>query len=1206
LDDDADDVKLIKGELDTLELDLEIEVADSLHSFRSVLDKTLADIIISEYELPDANLLEVLTLARERIPDVPFILCSGFIGEEQAVDAMREGVNDYALKDNLKRLGTAVLRELDHYKVRINRRQERQLIDATFNASGLSVAIIDKDGRFAKVNGRFSELTGYDADELIGMRYSELNEKDKMEEAHEVFHKILSEGGTHTNDWKLIRKDGSVGYVQSTITRIDNVGDDPYIISYVLDISERQRLKAIREQTERVTNVGGWEMDFVLDRVFCNGMVLDIFDLPDGLELTIENLVQQLESESQKLFRDAIDKTVRDSSPFDLILRTVRGNGEKRWIHGTGVPQLVDGRTVRIHGTFRDITVEEEKNEEIRKLSLVASKTHNGVVIFDENGRIEWVNEAFIQATGYRFEEFSGTEFGELLAGEETDDETLKRVKLNFERRVSFEEEILIYTKKGEKRWYRIDVTPVIDDLTNARKFIEIQEDITKSKQLRKERQEALDNLRERVKEQSCLYNISSLDESSLDMLLEKAAHIIPTGWKFPKKAAAAIRYEGITWQSENYEDTDWKLDVERGCLNGKRLNISVVYVEEVPESDKGPFLNEEQQLIESIADHLALKIDQLLVNHELQEKERRLDKMSQLSRIGYWELDLKTEGVYWSPITKEIHEVEEDYEPNLDTAINFYVEGEYRERIRRLVQKAIEEGEPFDEELLLRTARGNEIWVRAIGDPRHVDGRCVRLSGSFQDIDKRKRAQIESERNRLLLETISRQAESPIWVHDSKGRYLFVNQEWKKVFGLEDREIIGESLFDLFDEHIAREFYEKDQKVVESDRLQKFEEQIMTPQGERYFLTNRFPMTDIPGVGRGVGGVATDITDRIQMEEELKFNSHLLDEIGEAVITTDPNGDIIYWNRAAEQLYGWTESEALGQNVLDVTPTLASKELAAEIFFMLQKGESWSGEFNVKGKDGSEFPVAVTNSPVFDEKGNLIAIIGISSDITERKANEARIMRSLKEKELLLGEVHHRVKNNLAIISSLISLQMETVTDENLRYVLENSRNRIHSIAMVHELLYQAENFSEIPFEEYVRNLMEAIKKTIGFEKNNVRIITEVKVDDLNINQAIPLGLMLNEVITNSLKYAFVGRDKGSIQVKITRSDNNFINVLYADDGNGYPDEINFTDTESLGHILIHTLLKQLKAEYRVDTENKFRLEFKFDERESGSHSNL
>src|ERR671912_860457 len=138
----------------------------------------------------------------------------------------------------------------------------------------------------------------------------------------------------------------------------------------------------------------------------------------------------------------------------------------------------------------------------------------------------------------------------------------------------------------------------------------------------------------------------------------------------------------------------------------------------------------------------------------------------------------------------------------------------------------------------------------------------------------------------------------------------------------------------------------------------------------------------------------AGDITGHKSTEEQIRFQARLLDAVGQAIIATDPQGRIIYWNRAAEELYGWSKEEVMGRPIVEVTPSEEKLEHAEEIMSELRAGRSWSGEFVVQCKDGSTFPAMVTDTPVYDEQGNLAGIIGISTDITERKLAEQEIER--------------------------------------------------------------------------------------------------------------------------------------------------------------------------------------------------------------------
>src|SRR5436309_10487553 len=156
-------------------------------------------------------------------------------------------------------------------------------------------------------------------------------------------------------------------------------------------------------------------------------------------------------------------------------------------------------------------------------------------------------------------------------------------------------------------------------------------------------------------------------------------------------------------------------------------------------------------------------------------------------------------------------------------------------------------------------------------------------------------------------------------------------------------------------------------------------------------------------------------ITERKRAEEQLRFQARLLDTVGQAAIATDPAGVIIYWNRFAETLYGWTKEEALGRNVADVVVAPGTAGQAAEIMAALQRGQSWSGEFLVRRRDGTTFPARVTDAPVFDDQGALEAIIGVSTDISEQKRAEEALLEADRQKDEFLATLAHELRSPLA-----------------------------------------------------------------------------------------------------------------------------------------------------------------------------------------------
>jgi len=209
----------------------------------------------------------------------------------------------------------------------------------------------------------------------------------------------------------------------------------------------------------------------------------------------------------------------------------------------------------------------------------------------------------------------------------------------------------------------------------------------------------------------------------------------------------------------------------------------------------------------------------------------------------------------------------------------------------------------------------------------------------------------------------------------------------------------------------------------------------------------------------------------------------------------------------------------------------------------------------------------------------------------------------SLHEKDILLKEVHHRVKNNLQVISSLIDLQAERLTDPATRALFRDTRDRVRSMALVHEKLYQSADLAHTELGAYIRNVMKELFLAHGEVSSKVSLQLELDPVFLPVDMAIPCGLILNELATNSLKHAFVGRERGTIEIQLTSVPNESVRLLFRDDGWGLPDGLNLQAAESLGLRLIRMLGKQLRGEVvtRSGEGTTFELRFKITETRVG-----
>jgi two-component sensor histidine kinase len=204
-----------------------------------------------------------------------------------------------------------------------------------------------------------------------------------------------------------------------------------------------------------------------------------------------------------------------------------------------------------------------------------------------------------------------------------------------------------------------------------------------------------------------------------------------------------------------------------------------------------------------------------------------------------------------------------------------------------------------------------------------------------------------------------------------------------------------------------------------------------------------------------------------------------------------------------------------------------------------------------------------------------------------ERKAAEQKLKTSLREKEVLLREIHHRVKNNLQIISSLLNLQSRYIEDEPALDMFRESRNRVRSMALVHEKLYRSQDLSEVDFGAYIESLSCHLFMSYSMDSTKIDLDLDVKDVYLDINTSIPCGLIINELVSNSLKHAFPGREKGKIHVGVSLDNGGKIQLVVRDDGVGLPEDLDVKQSETLGLQLVTMLVEQLQGQMNIENKN-------------------
>ena len=290
------------------------------------------------------------------------------------------------------------------------------------------------------------------------------------------------------------------------------------------------------------------------------------------------------------------------------------------------------------------------------------------------------------------------------------------------------------------------------------------------------------------------------------------------------------------------------------------------------------------------------------------------------------------------------------------------------------------------------------------------------------------------------------------------------------------------------------------------------------------------------------------------------------------------PDGTVRLWNKASEVLYGYTAEEAVGRNLVDlIIPPEMREPVRAAIRQMVETCEGHPAEeLLLVRKDGSPVPVYSNHTMVeIDGVGRELYCIDI--DLTARKKAEESVHASLREKEVMLKEIHHRVKNNMQIISSLLNLQANSRGNEFLKAEFQDSQNRIRAMALVHEKLYDSENLATIDFESYLRGLTAQLFRSFRGTVGNVSCTCAAPGISFGVDIAVPCGLIVNELVTNTLKHAFPDGRDGAIQVILEKSDDGAFIMKVEDNGVGLPEGFDPAATKTLGMQLVRNLATQL-----------------------------
>jgi PAS domain S-box-containing protein len=503
-------------------------------------------------------------------------------------------------------------------------------------------------------------------------------------------------------------------------------------------------------------------------------------------------------------------------------------------------------------------------------------------------------------------------------------------------------------------------------------------------------------------------------------------------------------------------------------------------------------------------------------------------------------------------------------------------------------------------------------------------------LSIAFvSDITERKQVDAALRESESQFRTLANAIPNLCWMANADGWFFWYNQRWFDYTGSTSEQVEGWSWASLLEATKLPEVIERWTASIASGTPFEMVLHIRGADGVfRPFLSRGMPVKNSAGKVVRWFGANTDISEQLQNEQVLRSrtqqleaaNEHLkrtgdalraseararslFENAGQGILTTDVEGRIVDANAMVERLFGYTPSELIGSSVEMLLPPALRRRYAgyrSRARYPNARHVRQGMDLIALRKDGAKFPVEVSLSFVGEQHDGLS--IAFVSDITARKKAEreredliARLEDALGEKTVLLQEVHHRVKNNLAIIAALLGMQSSAIEDDRAKVAFEASQHRVLSMARIHEFLYATKNLDRVAFRKYLEKLTGELCDSYSVS-TSINVSIEAEDIDLPMDQAIPCGLILNELLSNTLKYAFPEGRAGSIVVRFVRLSSGTLSLSCSDDGIGMPETFHWGTAKSLGLRIVRILSKQIDGELTMHSGSggtKFELRF-------------